>query len=435
MLIELIQEINKRKPSLIRFRDFYDGNQPLMFVGTPLQEDFGKRLAKLNANRCNAVIEAVLDRLDIIGFEDDAAGDNEARAYEFWRSRNMDDIGRQVMADAMIAGDGYAICWPTPDGIDVAAQNPEQMAVWYSDESPDVLEAAVKVWKRRDGTWRANLYLADRIEKYVSKTKAIQPPDGEAAWDRYTDGNEAWPLMHSLGRVPVFHFGTAARQGSYGRSDLADIIPLQEKLNQTLATEAVAIELGAYKQRYAIGVQVEVDPETGQPINPFEAGADSVWMVGNEGAKFGEFSSADIAQIEAALAGDENRIAITARVPSYMLGLKSDVPSGEALSILEGPFVNKVKARQRAYGTQWAALMNFVLASLGVKEPRVRVVWRSAESRQEGEMLRQALQKLTAGISPQTVWAELGYSEEQIDEIFEQKAEAERLSQQIFDAA
>src|SRR5690606_6192213 len=113
------------------------------------------------------------------------------------------------------------------------------------------LYLAGKVWRRRDGSYRLNLYYEDRLEKYVTTQSNLpEPPAAAAQWMQHMDeGDLAWPLPYAFGRVPVFHFSNNARAGEYGRSELADIIPLQDRLNQTLANLAIAEEFQSFAQR------------------------------------------------------------------------------------------------------------------------------------------------------------------------------------------
>lgn len=434
MLTYLIEDINKRRKRLRKFRDYYEGRQSICFVGESLQTDFGTKLQGLTANRCQAVIDAVNDRLKVVGIEDDdSTTTNEQSALDAWREQNLDTLSRQVHLSAQIEGDAYVIAFPTADGIEVFPQNSDQIAVAYDDERPDQLYAALKVWKRRDGTWRANLYYRDRLEKYESSAKDVDVPENSAAWHAYEDeGDSSWPITYGWNRVPVFHFATNSRIGEYGRSDLADIIPLQDRLNQTLANEAVAEEYQGFRQRWATGIQPIYDAD-GNPINPFDQGADQLWVSTSTDTKFGEFSAADLSQLEAVAEGHELRIARTAGIPAYYVAQMGTPPSGESLKTTENRFLSKIEARQTSYGLTWADLLNFILTVGGIVNPKVRVRWKSPETRVEGELIKQALQKVTLGVSQRQALIELGYTDEQVDEFEEETAESARARQRLFD--
>lgn len=423
MLVTLARDINNRRERLQKYYRYYQGKQRISFVGAELQHEFGERLQYLSCNRCETVIDSVLDRLTIDGFEDKAAESNhEKLAESYWSENNLGALARQVHQEALIHGDAYVLVWPN-ETVEVFAQHSDQLAVAYDDENPDKLYCAAKAWKLRTGHWRINLYYEDRLEKYRSRKPSADLPDNEAAWDSYSDPEDtSWPLNYSWGRVPVFHFAVNARSGEYGRSDLAPIIPLQDSLNRTLANQAVAEEFQSYKQRWATGIQPIEDPETHEYISPFEDGADRLWTSTNENTRFGQFDSADLTMFENVINGHELRIARTARIPiHYFTGLGTP-PSGEALKTYEQPFIAKIKDRQRSFGATWKQLMNFVLSLEHGVEAKVEVRWHSAETRDETQLLSNAIIKKELGVSQQQVLRELDYSDEQIEEFADEKA-------------
>lgn len=426
MLINLIQDINERKPKLHTYRRYYDGKQRVKFVGAELQFEFGRQLQNLSCNRCEVVVDAVLDKLAITGFEDKAEDSNhEELAKQYWEEHNMDTVARQVHQEALIHGDAYVIVWPNED-VEVFAQHSDQFAVIYDDEYPDRLYAAAKSWKLRDGKWRVNVYYEDRLEKYISRRPADYLPDNVGAWESFSDPQDpSWPIPYDFGRVPVFHFAVNARSGEYGRSDLHAIIPMQDSLNRSLANQAVAEEFQSYKQRWATGIQpIEVlNEETGEveQISPFEEGADRLWTSTNPDTKFGQFESADLKMFEDVINGHELRIARTARIPLHYFTGMGDALSGEALKTIESPFIDKVRDRSRSFGQTWNELMNFVLLLKHGIEAKVEVVWKSPESRlSDKERTEVAILKQSAGVSRSQTLRELEYSDEQI-ELFEEE--------------
>src|SRR5690606_24514376 len=157
----------------------------------------------LSCNRCEVVVDAVLDKLSVTGFEDRAEESNhEELAQEWWLTHRMDNLARQVHQEALIHGDAYVLVWPNED-VEVFAQQTDQFAVMYDDEYPDKLYCAAKAWKLRDGKWRVNVYYADRLEKYISRRPSDMIPDAEAVWEHYSDsGDTSWPVRYEWGRVP-----------------------------------------------------------------------------------------------------------------------------------------------------------------------------------------------------------------------------------------
>lgn len=429
----LTYDLNTRRPKLTNFYDYYLGTETLTFIGDKLQSAFGEKLKGLVANRCNVVIDSTVDRLNVAGFEDQVGGAADQDAEAFWRTHNLGRVARKAHQDALIYGDGYVMVWPTQDGVQVVAQEPEQIAVRYDDEDPDTIAVAAKTWQLRDGRWRLNLLYPDRLKKYVSNGPDARIPETEDAWAPYQDpGDLAWPITYPWNRVPLFHLRAAHRCG-YGHSDLAAIIPLQDRLNLSLANQAIAEEFQAFRQRWATGIQPTKDPETGEYISPFSKGAGEVWVSGSTDVKFGDFAPADLAMFETVIEGHERRIARTARIPMHYLIQTGTPPSGEALKTAEAPFVAKITARQEAFGDTWAELMAFALVLVDGTQAQLETKWDSAESRDETAELDRALVKKQLGVSGPQLLRELGYSDQQIAQFQDENAEAARAQQARFD--
>src|SRR5687768_5544467 len=320
-LLFLVDDLNKRRRLIERHNDYYHGIQKNEFVGAALQTEFGDRLSSLSCNRCGPIVDTIADKLQIEGFQDRSEFDLGKDATEFWSVNDMDLISGEVHTEALVTGDGYVIVWPDADGTPVIyPQKSEQMAVLFDFERR-TLSCAAKAWQIRGGKWRVNLYYEDRVEKFVSNKPQAELPNNLNSWEQFQDeGDGQWPLPHDLGRVPVFHFATNARTGQYGKSELSVIIPLQDRLNQTIANLAIAEEYQSYRQRWATGIQPALDEESGEFVNPFAqgSGAHRLWIVGGDKdnpVEFGEFSAADLEKFDVVIEGHEHRIARTARLP------------------------------------------------------------------------------------------------------------------------
>jgi hypothetical protein len=415
-LIYLVDDLNSRRAAIQNYNDYYQGRQKNKFVGAQLQTEFGNALTTLSCNRCAPVVDTIADKLQIEGFTDRSAFDMGDEATTFWTENDMDLISGEVHTEALTTGDAYAIVWPDADGTPIIyPQKSEQIAVLYDYERRQ-MHVAAKAWRVRGGFWRLNLYYEDRLEKYVSRRPDAILPNVIETWNQYQDEEDGqWPIPHDFGRVPIFHFATNARTGQYGKSELQDIIPLQDRLNQTLANLAIAEEFQSYRQRWATGIQPQFDEE-GNPISPFAngSGAGRLWITSEEGVKFGEFSAADLNQFGVIIEGHEKLIARTARIPIHYIVQGGTPPSGEALKTAEAPFQSKIVDRQRSFGAVWADLMDFIMFRTTGKPTRLKTQWKSAEPRSDTDFWSQAVVKREMGVSPVQILKEGGYSDEEI---------------------
>jgi len=427
-----LDDIGARAKAYQHFRDYYNGDHRLLFATEKFRNAFGDLFQSFADNLCSSVVDAVADRLEVAAFEAPGAETAAGQAWEVWERNRMDRRAGDVHAGALREADAFVVVWPNRLGEPrIWPQNPQTIAVRYDDDDePDRILWAAKVWRTKvtwDGTARpgvrANLYYPERIEKWAaqigegatvkaSRFRAFEPDDGT--------GSE---VINPYGVVPVFHFANGASDGSYGRSELADVIPLQDALNKAIADMLVAMEFHAYPQRWMVGVEVERHPETGKPLDPpFKPGADRIWSLGNPDARFGQF---DPASLQGFLAVQDSFRAEVARVsgtPLHYLMLSGEFPSGEAMKTAEARLVKKVEDRQTAFGNVWEdALRLCVAIAGGPADAPLSAIWESAESRDERLEAETATLKKELGVSTEQLLRELGYTPDQIEQMAEER--------------
>jgi len=93
-------------------------------------------------------------------------------------------------------------------------------------------------------------------------------------------------VRNPLGEVPFFELQN--RPLGEVRSEIANLVIPQQRMNDlSLDIQAVA-KFGAYRQKWAIGIEVPRDPVTGQPIAPYEANVANLFVAEGDGARFGD---------------------------------------------------------------------------------------------------------------------------------------------------
>jgi hypothetical protein len=436
-----------------KFRDYYDGTQGLEFASKKFQSAFGSMFATFAYNRSAAVVDAISDRLQLIGFDlegtdQEGEGETDASGAELvktdlatiWTGNRMDRKQGEVHNEAFKCGDAYVIVWPELqlDGLwlpKIYVNKAGTVSVVTDLETGKTISAA-KAWRITSGPlekhWRLTLYFEQGIYKFVSTAKPDEMPKQAAAWTPYDptiEGYEPepWPIPNPFLQVPVFHFANNAFTGEYGRSELRDVIPIQDALNKASMDLLVAMEYGAYRQRYVTGMSLGIpDPITGIVPSPFKTGPGEVWS-GPAGATFGDFETTDLSQFLKVGADYDAKISNVARIPAHWLTMSMEnPPSGEALKTAEAPFVAKLNDRQIAFGNVWEDIFALGLRMFGDPNREVvnlKAVWKSAELRSDRELAEVAVMKSAIGVPEEKLWTELGYTDAEIAE-FKQLKEA-----------
>jgi hypothetical protein len=415
------------------YGDYYDGVHPLVLASEKFRTAFGTLFRKFADNLTPSVVDAVADRLRLVGFEvtDGPAAGADA-AWDVWKRNRMDRVAGNVHAEAVKVGDCFVLVWP--DAVTGRAviypQSAAVMTVGYSaaDGSAGGAPAwGMKMWTSSGSEKRVRLtlYFPDRLEKYISKNTVTEGSalTSAAAFEPYQPEGEPWPIPNPYGRVPVFHFANNSGLGSWGKSELLDVLPLQNALNKSVLDMLVASEYYSLPQRWATGIEISIDEDTGLPKPPFKVGVDTLWIADAE-AKFGEFAQADLTNLIAVSDSIRTEIARVSRTPvHYMIPGTGTPPSGESLKVAEAPFVAKIRDRQVAFGNDWEDVAAFALLIQGTKDVQLSALWTSAEPRSEAEDLANAVMRKSVGVPQSQIWSELGYSADQIAK-FEEEVKA-----------
>jgi Phage portal protein, SPP1 Gp6-like len=401
------------------YRAYYAGEQRLAFATRKYRSAFARQFEAYAYNRAAPVCDAMADRLFVERFECDneAAADHAER---LWRLNRMDRRQGEVHVGALVDGDAYVIVERAPTGlVSFWAQEARNVRIAYSDEEPGRVTVAAKAWRREsDGRIRVNVYDPERLELWISRPDSRMETPADFKPESFVPYAEDVPVEGGV--VPVFPFHNNARTGHYGRSELVDVIPLQDALNKTLTDQLLAAEFAAYPQRVIIGVDAD-EASGGQQaatlqenLRGLEAGVGRILTIASEMAKIAEFTAAALKQWDDMAERYDERISRVSKVPVHYLSLSGGFPSGRALRTAEAPFVAKLDDRTRGYGNAWENAVAYALLLDGLDPTGIEAVWRSTAPMADEDIWDLALQKRAVGLPLEQVLIETGrYAEEE----------------------
>lgn len=415
-LERLIGTLRSNGTRAAKYERYYDGRHDLRFATDKFANTFGELFREFALNLCPVVCDAVRDKLRITGFsvESGEVETAEQTTRHIWQRTRMNAVANQIHKEALKIGDAYAIVWPSESGdAQVFAQNSANIAVEYSPDEPNKMITAMKWWIDENKYARANMFYADRIERYISKSKT----EGylPAAKDLVAVSDGVTP--NPFGKVPVFHFANNADIGGRGRSELDPVIPIQDGLNKSSLDMLVAMEFAAFRQRWATGIEVEYNAE-GKAVAPFTTGVDSLWVAGDSTARFGDFAAAELEQFLKVKDSFRADIASVSATPlHYFLQDATGFPSGESLRQASSRFTAKVRDRQSAFGEVWADLMAFAMQVEGHANTTLVTQWEDPSPMSEREMLENLVLKRQLGLGYKDALVEAGYGTADAEEM------------------
>ena len=420
----VIERLDARQPHYTLLRRYLSGQTDLskliMRASNPHAD-----LLRGTDNLLPSVVRAAASRLVLGPFSfanvsEEEAERNSEVASVITTLAHLDHNSGIVHREAVAMGDAFLLVWPDEMGQVTLMPQVTELCMVEADEYGRAVWGA-KRFIDGFGRSRITLYFADRVEKYVARAKS----DGSHAtkaesYTEYAEEIGGATIFHGFNRVPLFRFINECDVFGEGRSDIEDALSPTDRLVKTLADLAAGQEFYSMPQRFATGLQVQVDPITGRPYAPFSP--NGLWYTSQKDAQFGNFSAGDIGQFVTVLENHRTEIGRVTMTPLHYITLTGTPPSGEAQKVAEQPLLNKVQTKQTTFGEVWERIMSLAMYIHGFRMTQPVVNWLNTTPRDQLVELQAAKMRLELGVPRSTILRELDYTAREIRE-FEASAQ------------
>ncbi|MGI5404114.1 phage portal protein [Streptomyces sp. CA-135486] len=417
-------------PGLDTLKNYAEGKPPLPTVPGVDPREVAEWMKDARTNWTSLVVDSPVERMGVDGFRfGKAKGGKSAKtadedANRIWQENSMDADSDLVHYGALSQRRAFVLVEEGDDGRPVLThETPRQVAVEHEQGNRRRLAAGLKMWRDDwTGNTRATLWTPGTIYDFTTKSdrplfsgrvaslrqwEALQLPNSP-------DGSRANPL----GAVPLVPFINRRNRRPEGFAEHEDVLSVQNRINLSLINLIAAMKYGAFRQRWAAGLEVDEDPVTGAKITPFQLDIRKLWTTADAEVKFGEFAATDLMPyVRAVEAAVQDLAAISRTPPHYLIGAVVNV-SGDALKAAETGLVAKVRDRQRNFGESWEAVMRLAFRVLGDEQRATaydaETVWRDPESRSISELADAAVKKASAGVPWRQRMEDMGYTPAEI---------------------
>ena len=437
-----LEALTEESVEMDKHRAYFDGDQPLTYSTEIFQATFGEAFEGFSDNWCKVVVNAVNDRLKLLGFdfEDD---DNFDKAKEIWAAMKANDIDEQQIdlhEGTMVEGQAYIIVWPGEEEGTVRLDwQPGQLVrIFYDPDNRRKALWAVKRWATDFGETFVTFYTDEFVWKFKqtsdspdlnqrsesSPSALTEIPGIPGAFAGLTARDvlgEPHPLSHDFERVPIVEFNNT----SY-KSEIKDTVPQQDAINKTLLDMMISGEYTADPQKF-------VETMANAPEGGWKSGPGEVWH-------FTPSFDADMKQVPGQFgtfeAGDPNNfvkptemwlqhVALSSSTPvRYFFasdrGGRGDSPSGESLLVDDKPLNDKVAKKHIFLGNRWMEVANLVDIALGGDgELKGEPVWQDPRHDFKMALIAEAAAMVTMGIPISFIADRIGLTPPEVKTLME----------------
>jgi Phage portal protein, SPP1 Gp6-like len=431
-LQRLGRRLDGRVTDMTKYADYYAGKHPLMFATQKFREAFGDLFKEVAVNFCEVVVDKLVERLEVQGFRMESGEEANEQAWDFWQRNRLDADFAKGIREGLIKGEFSMMVWKGEDGRPrLTVEDPLLVVVAVDPADTFVRRASLKRWYDADyGQVFATLTMPDFIYKFQSQVGTADPlfsPNlgsvsslyalnsiGGTTWERRTVENEPWPLPNALGVVPVVPFPNKPDLADIGVSEL--VIPIQDAINKLMSDLLLGSEFGAFRQRYAVNVNLEVNPDTGRPIEPWRIAVDRLLTApppadpAQPEVKFGEFGQTDLNGYISAIEMSLKDLAVITRMPPhYLLGNTGVWPSGESLRSAETGLVRKAQDRMRDLSEPLEEVIRlaFKVAGQDISDAAIETLWANPETQTESAHIDALVKMGSLGVPEEGLWEEI----------------------------
>lgn len=409
---DLVAEAESHRAQLTRLDRYYRGEQDLPWIPAQARQEFRQMLRRARMNWLRLVVTTIRQRLYVDGFRVAATEDADMSAWGLWQANGMDAKQSAVHTDVLVFGHAFVTVWPDEVlGARIAGESPLAMYARTDLVDPTKVTVAVKTATLMDGSEVAALY------------------DDEAVYRFARTPTNAWSLVsitpHGLGLTPVIKMLNEPDLLGRSASEIEPLLPIQDRIVETLSDRMMAQKYSAFRQRWATGLVVPED-EHGQPVEPFNAAVNRLWIAEDSEVRFGEFGETSLGPYLQAVDADVRHMAALAQVPAaYLLGGMDNI-SADAIVAAESGLMARVEDKQNTFGETWESAMRLAMLAMGDVEAASdlgsEVIWRDTETRSPAVLVDTLTKLRSIGVPLAYLLERLGLSPQTVERVLEMGA-------------
>lgn len=405
LIAELQAELRRTKKTDLLMWRYYRLQQRLEHLGMAIPPAMRRFLVISNWCRVAVDVPVARQQLRAMILPGEEEADPTLRAIA--DANNLDSHIRMFSRDAKIFGRSFMSIGTNEDNpqLPLMRVEPPRAMAALVDIRTERMRAAARFYTAK------NRLAASMLTLYLpGETKHVER--GKIGWEQVGDTEE-----HDYDVPVVMHLNRRISGEWVGESQLTDMIPLVDAAGRSMTDMQFAQEAHGVPGLWATGVtQKDFVDDKGEPIPQFEAYFDVIKMLSSEGAKWGQFTAADLKNFETALRVYGQQASIVTGFPARYFGITSANPPTEgSIRAEEAQLVRSVEMDNADLGMVlgWAGALAYQFATGDeVTGNRVKLDWFDPGTPTTAQLMDAVVKAKASGIlSREGAWDELGWSE------------------------
>lgn len=454
------KSLEEALPGYVRAEAYYRGKAPETFASTRIEQKLRDTANRYRFNLAKTPVQVLADKIELAAVTgtDDAVSE---RIKTISEANNLDVEFPDLIRLTLEFGDAYLFSYPldpeeTPDDVqpdpeleaarvELVVHNPKHNRMMYDPSNRRRKWFYFRRWcVDRPGdkmVWRVDLWYADRVEHWVSKTSDnLTEQAGWEPFDGFFDvpDSDVDPVEgNPMGEIPAFHYRTAL---PYGTPVHEDAYGAQDAITKLLATQLDTVDSVGFPARYALTDEgSELDQATDDPNFPDDADAPTgdtrrasesslrsgpgtlTYLHGVKDLK--QFDAAEAATLLDPTEFFVKLMAQQTRTPMDSFDPNGEVPSGESLKVKHGPLNRNAKRLATMFTSPTQEVWKFTLKTVGIVVTTVEVRWVPQETATGKEDWEVIGLKQGAGVPQGQTLVEAGYEQDTVDLWLDDEAE------------
>ncbi|MFG2850862.1 phage portal protein [Streptomyces mirabilis] len=392
LAVQLLATLSRDKDRLSRIDNYLHGRHDDPYMPAMADDEYRLLAKRSVSNWTPLLVNTPAQALYVDGYR---AGDDDGQGsatnlsspqWEHWQRSRLDARQSAIYKGALTYGHSFTLTERVKGRVLTKGLSALRTAALYEDAANDDTPYAaltVTVWPRAETPGTARMW--DGRFEYTVTFKALADIDGVTV---------AKGKRHSASECPVTRFAASVDLEGRTVGVIEPMIPLQNRINQTIFDLLIAQTYASVKVRTVSGMAppVQRDPDTGEVVYdergnpiplPINHNAKRFLFAEDPDVRFGSLDETPLGGFIDSIDMSIRHLSAVAQVPPHhLLGQIANL-SAEALQAAETALSRKIQEFRTVFGEAWERVFRLAAELEGgpADDFKGEVIWRDMEQR------------------------------------------------------